>query len=69
MRELVLSMSYVSAAGAVMDEGGLLGHERAPHPERLLKIAIALKDGSPTTGWVGGLYSREAFELLRGRHR
>ena len=33
---------------AVTDEGGLLGHERAPHPELLLKIAIALKDGSPT---------------------
>ena len=47
------------------EEGGLLGCERAPHPEHLLKIAIASKDGAPTIGWVASLYTRRSFDLLR----
>ena len=45
-------------------EGGLLGYVRSPHPEILLKIAIARNDGGPTIGWVAGLYSKEAFDFL-----
>jgi hypothetical protein len=47
------------------EEGGLLGYQRAPHPEHLLKTAIASKDGSPTIGWVASLYTKRSFDLLK----
>jgi hypothetical protein len=47
------------------EEGGLLGYQRAPHPEHLLKTTIASKDGSPTIGWVASLYTKRSFDLLK----
>ena len=52
-------------------EGGLLGYACSPHPEILLKIAIAWNDGgstSTTIGWVAGLYAKEAFDFLKSIH-
>ena len=47
------------------EEGGLLGYERAPHPEHLLKIAIASHDGGPIIGWVATLYTERSFDLIK----
>ena len=47
------------------EEGGLLGYEHAPHPEQLLKIVIASKDGGPTICWVASLYTKRSFDLLK----
>ena len=49
-------------------EEGLLGYGRSPHPELILKVAIAWNDGGPTSGWVKGLYSKKAFEFLKSVH-
>ena len=51
-----------------LSEGVLLGYPRSPHPEILLKIAIACNDGGPTMGWVAGLYTNEAFAFLKFIH-
>ena len=79
---MVLDLSYFSIPVAVKwchcqivatcrhqhAEGGLLGYARSPHPEILLKIAIAWNDGGPTIGWVAGLYTNEAFGFLKSIH-
>ena len=79
---MVLDLSYFSIPVAVKwchcqivatcrhqhAEGGLLGYARSPHPEILLKIAIAWNDGGPTIGWVAGLYTKKAFDLLKWIH-
>ena len=60
MSETSMSQSDVQAPA----EDGLIGYSRSPHPQILLKIAIAINDGTPFIGWVAGLYSKEAFDFL-----
>ena len=63
-----MSSSSVDEVEAQSEEHPLLGHGRSPHPELMLKAAIAYNDGTPTRGWMSGLYSKEAFEFLKSIH-
>ena len=45
-------------------EDGLIGYSRSPHPQILLKIAIAWNDGGPFIDWVRGLYTKKAYDFL-----
>jgi hypothetical protein len=58
------SLSEVQAPA----EDGLIGYSRSPHPQILLKIAIAINDGTPFIDWVAGLYSKEAMDFLIWLH-
>ena len=49
-------------------EDELIGYSRSPHPQILLKIAIAINDGTSFIGWVARLYSKEALDFLIWLH-
>ena len=61
-------MSETSSEVQAPAEDGLIGYSRSPHPQILLKIAIAINDGTPFIGWVAGLYSKEALDFLIWLH-
>jgi hypothetical protein len=65
---IAIAMSETSSEVQAPAEDGLIGYSRSPHPQILLKIAIAINDGTPFIDWVAGLYSKEAMDFLIWLH-